>query len=185
MKNIIIGTAGHIDHGKTTLIKALTGRDTDTLAEEKKRGISINLGFTYFDLPSSKRAGIVDVPGHEKFIKNMLAGAAGIDIVLFVVASDEGVMPQTIEHLDILSFLNIKKGIIVLTKSDTVDDEFKQLVKEDIREKTKGTFLDDADIVEVDSISKNGIDELIKKIDCISNDIEDKYEHSPARLNID
>ena len=185
MKNIIIGTAGHIDHGKTTLIKALTGRDTDTLAEEKKRGISINLGFTYFDLPSSKRAGIVDVPGHEKFIKNMLAGAAGIDIVLFVVASDEGVMPQTIEHLDILSFLNIKKGIIVLTKSDTVDDEFKQLVKEDIREKTKGTFLDDADIVEVDSISKNGIDELIKKIDSISNDIEDKNEHSPARLNID
>ena len=185
MKNIIIGTAGHIDHGKTTLIKALTGRDTDTLAEEKKRGISINLGFTYFDLPSSKRAGIVDVPGHEKFIKNMLAGAAGIDIVLFVVASDEGVMPQTIEHLDILSFLNIKKGIIVLTKSDTVDDEFKQLVKEDIREKTKGTFLDDADIVEVDSISKNGIDELIKKIDSISNDIEDKNEYSPARLNID
>ena len=185
MKNIIIGTAGHIDHGKTTLIKALTGSDTDTLAEEKKRGISINLGFTYFDLPSSKRAGIVDVPGHEKFIKNMLAGAAGIDIVLFVVASDEGVMPQTIEHLDILSFLNIKKGIIVLTKSDTVDDEFKQLVKEDIREKTKGTFLDDADIVEVDSISKNGIDELIKKIDSISNDIEDKNEYSPARLNID
>ena len=185
MKNIIIGTAGHIDHGKTTLIKALTGRDTDTLAEEKKRGISINLGFTYFDLPSSKRAGIVDVPGHEKFIKNMLAGAAGIDIVLFVVSSDEGVMPQTIEHLDILSFLNIKKGIIVLTKSDTVDDEFKQLVKEDIREKTKGTFLDNVDIVEVDSISKNGIDELIKKIDSISNDIEDKNEHSPARLNID
>ena len=185
MKNIIIGTAGHIDHGKTTLIKALTGRDTDTLAEEKKRGISINLGFTYFDLPSSKRAGIVDVPGHEKFIKNMLAGAAGIDIVLFVVSSDEGVMPQTIEHLDILSLLNIKKGIIVLTKSDTVDDEFKQLVKEDIREKTKGTFLDNVDIVEVDSISKNGIDELIKKIDSISNDIEDKNEHSPARLNID
>ena len=185
MKNIIIGTAGHIDHGKTTLIKALTGRDTDTLEEEKKRGISINLGFTYFDLPNNKRAGIVDVPGHEKFIKNMLAGASGIDIVLFVVASDEGVMPQTIEHLDILSFLNIKKGIIVLTKSDTVDDEFKQLVKDDIREKTKGTFLEDADILEVDSISKNGIDELIKRIDNISNDIEEKNENSPARLNID
>ena len=185
MKNIIIGTAGHIDHGKTTLIKALTGRDTDTLEEEKKRGISINLGFTYFDLPNNKRAGIVDVPGHEKFIKNMLAGASGIDIVLFVVASDEGVMPQTIEHLDILSFLNIKKGIIVLTKSDTVDDEFKQLVKDDIREKTKGTVLEDADILEVDSISKNGIDELIKRIDNISNDIEEKNENSPARLNID
>ena len=185
MKNIIIGTAGHIDHGKTTLIKALTGRDTDTLEEEKKRGISINLGFTYFDLSNNKRAGIVDVPGHEKFIKNMLAGASGIDIVLFVVASDEGVMPQTIEHLDILSFLNIKKGIIVLTKSDIVDDEFKQLVKDDIREKTKGTFLEDVDILEVDSISKNGIDELIKKIDSISNDIEEKNENSPARLNID
>ncbi|WP_296647287.1 selenocysteine-specific translation elongation factor [Romboutsia sp. 13368] len=185
MKNIIIGTAGHIDHGKTTLIKALTGRDTDTLEEEKKRGISINLGFTYFDLPNSKRAGIVDVPGHEKFIKNMLAGASGIDIVLFVVASDEGVMPQTIEHLDILSFLNIKKGIIVLTKSDTVDDEFKQLVKDDIREKTKGTFLENADILEVDSISKKGINELIKKIDIISNDIDEKNGNSPARLNID
>lgn len=185
MKNVIIGTAGHIDHGKTTLIKALTGRETDTLEEEKRRGISINLGFTYFDLPSNKRAGIVDVPGHEKFIKNMLAGAAGIDIVLFVVASDEGVMPQTIEHLDILSFLNIKKGIIVLTKCDVVDNEFIELVKEDIREKTKGTFLENSEIVEVDSISKNGVSELIKKIDDISNEIDDKNENSPARLNID
>ena len=185
MKNVIIGTAGHIDHGKTTLIKALTGRETDTLEEEKRRGISINLGFTYFDLPSSKTAGIVDVPGHEKFIKNMLAGAAGIDIVLFVVAGDEGVMPQTIEHLDILSFLNVKKGIIVLTKCDVVDNEFIELVKDDIREKTKGTFLDNAEIVEVDSISRNGIDNLVKKIDDMSNDIDDKNENSPARLNID
>ena len=185
MKNVIIGTAGHIDHGKTTLIKALTGRETDTLEEEKRRGISINLGFTYFDLQSNKRAGIVDVPGHEKFIKNMLAGAAGIDIVLFVVAGDEGVMPQTIEHLDILSFLNVKKGIIVLTKCDVVDNEFIELVKDDIREKTKGTFLDNAEIVEVDSISRNGIDNLVKKIDDMSNDIDDKNENSPARLNID
>ena len=185
MKNVIIGTAGHIDHGKTTLIKALTGRETDTLEEEKRRGISINLGLTYFDLPSNKRAGIVDVPGHEKFIKNMLAGAAGIDIVLFVVAGDEGVMPQTIEHLDILSFLNVKKGIIVLTKCDVVDNEFIELVKDDIREKTKGTFLDNAEIVEVDSISRNGIDNLVKKIDDMSNDIDDKNENSPARLNID
>lgn len=185
MKNVIIGTAGHIDHGKTTLIKALTGRETDTLEEEKRRGISINLGFTYFDLPINKRAGIVDVPGHEKFIKNMLAGAAGIDIVLFVVAGDEGVMPQTIEHLDILSFLNVKKGIIVLTKCDVVDNEFIELVKDDIREKTKGTFLDNAEIVEVDSISRNGIDNLVKKIDDMSNDIDDKNENSPARLNID
>lgn len=185
MNNIVIGTAGHIDHGKTTLIKALTGRETDTLAEEKKRGISINLGFTYFDLPNNKRAGIVDVPGHEKFIKNMLAGACGIDIVLFVVAADEGVMPQTIEHLDILTYLNIKNGIIVLTKCDTVEDEFIELVKEDIKERTINTFLENAEIIEVDSISKRGIKDLINKIDNMSNDVEYKNESSPARLNID
>lgn len=185
MNNIVIGTAGHIDHGKTTLIKAITGRDTDTLAEEKKRGISINLGFTYFDLPSGKRAGIVDVPGHEKFIKNMLAGACGIDIVLFVVAADEGVMPQTVEHLDILTFLNIKNGIIVLTKCDTVDEEFIELVKEDIKEKTKNTFLENANIIQVDSISKKGIEDLVAKIDYMSKEVEAKNENSPARLNID
>lgn len=185
MKNIIIGTAGHIDHGKTTLIKALTGRETDTLAEEKKRGISINLGFTYFDMPSNKRAGIVDVPGHEKFIKNMLAGASGLDMVLLVVAADEGVMPQTVEHMDILTFLNIKKGMIVLTKSDTVDEDFKELVKEDIKEKVKGTFLEDAETIEVDSISKKGLDELITKIDKMTDEIEDKNLEAPARLNID
>ncbi|KGJ50882.1 translation elongation factor [Clostridium sp. NCR] len=185
MKNVIIGTAGHIDHGKTTLIKALTGRETDTLAEEKKRGISINLGFTYFDLPSNKRAGIVDVPGHEKFIKNMLAGASGLDMVLLVVAADEGVMPQTVEHMDILTFLNIKKGMIVLTKSDTVEEDFRELVKEDIREKVKGTFLEDAEIIEVDSISKKGLDNLINKIDKMTDEIEDKNLDNPARLNID
>ncbi|MFR0018537.1 MAG: selenocysteine-specific translation elongation factor [Paraclostridium sp.] len=185
MKNVIIGTAGHIDHGKTTLIKALTGRETDTLAEEKKRGISINLGFTYFDLPSNKRAGIVDVPGHEKFIKNMLAGASGLDMVLLVVAADEGVMPQTVEHMDILTFLNIKKGMIVLTKSDTVEEDFRALVKEDIREKVKGTFLEDAEIIEVDSISKKGLDNLINKIDKMTDEIEDKNLDTPARLNID
>lgn len=185
MKNVIIGTAGHIDHGKTTLIKALTGRETDTLAEEKKRGISINLGFTYFDLPSKKRAGIVDVPGHEKFIKNMLAGASGLDMVLLVVAADEGVMPQTVEHMDILTFLNIKKGMIVLTKSDTVDDDFRELVKEDVREQVKGTFLEDAEMIEVDSISKRGMDELIAKIDKMTDEIEGKDLDTPARLNID
>lgn len=185
MKNIVIGTAGHIDHGKTTLIKALTGRDTDTLAEEKKRGISINLGFTYFDLPSKKRAGIVDVPGHEKFIKNMLAGASGLDMVLLVVAADEGVMPQTVEHLDILSFLDTQKGIIVLTKCDTVENEFIELVKEDILDKVKGTFLENTEIIEVDSVSKKGINELINKIDEISGEIDGNNENSPARLNID
>ncbi|MCR8746539.1 selenocysteine-specific translation elongation factor [Romboutsia lituseburensis] len=185
MKNIVIGTAGHIDHGKTTLIKSLTGRDTDTLAEEKKRGISINLGFTYFDLPSNKRAGIVDVPGHEKFIKNMLAGASGLDMVLLVVAADEGVMPQTVEHLDILSFLDTQKGIIVLTKCDTVEDEFIELVKEDIIEKVKGTFLENAEIIQVDSVSKKGINNLINKIDELSDEIDGNNENSPARLNVD
>lgn len=185
MKNIVIGTAGHIDHGKTTLIKALTGRDTDTLKEEKKRGISINLGFTYFDLPSKKRAGIVDVPGHEKFIKNMLAGASGLDMVLFVVSADEGVMPQTVEHLDILKFLEVENGIIVLTKCDTVDDELIELVKEDIKEKIKGTFLEDAKIIEVDSLSKRGIKELISSIDILTQEIQGNDINSPARLNID
>ena len=185
MKHIIVGTAGHIDHGKTTLIKALTGRETDTLDEEKKRGISINLGFTFFDLPSNKRVGIVDVPGHEKFIKNMLAGASGLDMIMLVVAADEGVMPQTVEHIDILSYLNIKNGIVVMTKSDMVDDDFRELVKEDVKDKLKGTFLEDAEILEVDSVSKRGIPELIQKLDEMSDVVEEKNENSPARLNID
>lgn len=185
MKNVILGTAGHIDHGKTTLIKALTGRETDNLKEEKQRGISINLGFTYFDLPSKKRVGIVDVPGHEKFIKNMLAGACGIGIVLLVIAADEGVMPQTIEHLDILNYLDVKKGIIVLTKCDLVDEEFIELVKDDVREKTKGLFIEGAPIVEVDSVSRRGLDELVQKIDEISEDIEDKKTDAPSRMSID
>ena len=185
MKNVILGTAGHIDHGKTTLIKALTGRETDNLKEEKQRGISINLGFTYFDLHSKKRVGIVDVPGHEKFIKNMLAGACGIDIVLLVIAADEGVMPQTIEHLDILNYLDVKKGIIVLTKCDLVDEEFIELVKDDIREKTKGLFIEGAPIVEVDSVSRRGLDKLVQKIDEISEDIEEKKTDAPSRMSID
>ncbi|MFR4668782.1 MAG: selenocysteine-specific translation elongation factor [Intestinibacter bartlettii] len=185
MKNVILGTAGHIDHGKTTLIKALTGRETDNLKEEKQRGISINLGFTYFDLPSKKRVGIVDVPGHEKFIKNMLAGACGIDIVLLVIAADEGVMPQTIEHLDILNYLDVKRGIIVLTKCDLVDEEFIELVKDDIREKTKGLFIEGASIVEVDSVSRRGLDKLVQKIDEISEDIEEKKTDAPSRMSID
>lgn len=185
MKNIVIGTAGHIDHGKTTLIKALTGRDTDTLAEEKKRGISIDLGFTYFDLPSNKRAGIIDVPGHEKFIKNMLAGASGIDIVLLVISAEEGIMPQTVEHLDILNFLNVKNGIVVLTKCDNIDEELLDIIKEDISEKIQGTFLENSKVLEVDSISRKGIDELILNIDKLSKCIENDNENLPPRLNID
>ncbi|MCD5415261.1 MAG: selenocysteine-specific translation elongation factor [Clostridiales bacterium] len=185
MKNIIIGTAGHIDHGKTTLIKALTGRNTDRLKEEIKRGISIDLGFTYFDLPSGKRAGIIDVPGHEKFIKNMLAGIGGIDIVMLVIAADEGIMPQTKEHLDILSILEIKKGIIVLTKSNMVDKEWIELVKEEIKIEVKDTFLENTNIISVDSIEGEGISDLIKEIDVITTETESRDTEAFARMSID
>ena len=124
MKNIIVGTAGHIDHGKTTLIKALTGRNTDRWEEEQRRGITIDLGFTYFDLKNGDRVGIIDVPGHEKFINNMVAGVVGMDLVLLVVAADEGIMPQTREHMDILGLLGIKKSILVINKCDLVDEEW-------------------------------------------------------------
>ncbi|WIF94444.1 selenocysteine-specific translation elongation factor [Caminicella sporogenes] len=185
MKNIIIGTAGHIDHGKTTLIKALTGIETDRLKEEKKRGITIDLGFAFFKLPNGRRAGIVDVPGHERFIKNMLAGASGIDLVLFVIAADEGVMPQTQEHLDILSYLDVKKGIIVLTKCDLVDEEWIKLVAEDIKERVKGTFLEDAPIVEVSSINGKGLDKLKSIIMEMTEEVEEKKCNVPCRLPID
>ena len=185
MKNVIIGTAGHIDHGKTTLIRALTGHETDRLGEEKKRGISIQLGFTYFDLPSGRRAGIIDVPGHERFVRNMLTGVGGMDIVMLVIAADEGVMPQTKEHLDILSLLKIKKGIIVITKSASVDEEWLELVKEDIRGKVEGTFLENSEIVAVDSIEGTGIDELINKIDKLTEETGSRDINAPARMPID
>nr|WP_110939344.1 selenocysteine-specific translation elongation factor [Geosporobacter subterraneus] len=185
MKNVIIGTAGHIDHGKTTLIKALTGTDTDRLLEEKKRGITIDLGFTHFDLPSGRRAGIIDVPGHERFIKNMLAGVGGIDIVLLVIAADEGFMPQTQEHLDILSILDVKKGIIVITKVDLVDEEWLGLVQEEIREKVKDTFLKDAPMIPVSSTKGLGLDELVRRIDLYTEETEEKNTSIPFRLPID
>ncbi len=185
MKHIIIGTAGHIDHGKTTLIKALTGRETDTLAEEKKRGISINLGFTYFDLPSGRRAGIVDVPGHEKFIKNMLAGVGGIDIVLLVIAADEGIMPQTKEHLNILKLLDIKKGIVVITKKDMVDDEWYGMVLEDVKEEVSHTFLKDCPIVGVSSITGEGLKELTALIDKETEEVPARDTTEDFRLPVD
>lgn len=185
MKNVIIGTAGHIDHGKSTLIKALTGSDPDRLKEEKKRGITIDLGFAEFILPSGKRAGVVDVPGHEKFIKNMLAGIGGIDIVLLVIAADEGVMPQTKEHLDILSILGIEKGIVVLTKTDMVDEDWLMLVKDDISEKLKGTFLEDAKMMEVSAIEGIGLKELAGEIDKQTDDMVERNTNMPARIPID
>lgn len=185
MKHIIIGTAGHIDHGKTTLIKALTGRETDTLKEEQDRGISINLGFTYFDLPSGRRAGIIDVPGHEKFVKNMLAGISSIDVVLLVIAADEGIMPQTREHFEILQLLNIKKGIVVLTKADLVDSDWIEMITEDIKEEFKGTFLQNAPIHAVSSKNKQGFEELIRDIDKITEEIEPKDTEGHFRLPVD
>lgn len=185
MKNIIIGTAGHIDHGKTTLIKALTGRNTDRLKEEQKRGISIELGFTYFDLPSGRRAGIVDVPGHEKFIKNMLAGVIGIDIVILVIAADEGVMPQTKEHLDILNLLGLKNGIVALTKIDLVEEEWRELVVEEIRENLKGTFLENSPVIPVSSTDGVGIDEIVNTIDKMTDKIPDRDITEIPRLPID
>ena len=156
----IIGTAGHIDHGKTSLIKALTGQDTDRLKEEKERGISIDLGFAHFDLPDGPQAGVVDVPGHERFIKNMLAGAHGIDLVLFTVAADDGVMPQTEEHLDIVHLLGVKMAIFAITKADLVSSERIQEVEEEITILTLGTVLEDAPIVPVSSVTGQGLTEL-------------------------
>ena len=185
MKNIIIGTAGHVDHGKTCLIKALTGTDTDRLAEEKKRGITIDLGFAFLDLPGGEKAGIVDVPGHGKFIKNMLAGASGMDMVLLVVAADEGVMPQTKEHLGILSLLDVQKGIVVLTKSDLVDDEMMEIVRYDIECELKDTFLKNAPVIPVSAFKGDGIKELQSLIADIAQDVRQKDVQKPFRLPID
>ena len=153
----IIGTAGHIDHGKTWLVKALTGTDTDRLAEEKRRGITIENGFAFLKFPDGREAGIIDVPGHERFIKNMLAGAGGIDIAMVVIAVDEGVMPQTREHLAILSLLGIQKGVLVLTKGDL---EWKKGLDQEIREFAEGTFLENADVVVTSAVDGRGIEEL-------------------------
>lgn len=186
MKHIIIGTAGHIDHGKTTLIKALTGRNTDRWLEEQKRGITIDLGFTYFDLPNGDRAGIIDVPGHEKFIHNMVAGVVGMDLVLVVIAADEGIMPQTREHLDILQLLGIEKSILVLNKCDLVEEEWLELMEEEIKEELSGTFLEHAPVVKVSSVTKTGISELIQEIvRMTSEEVEEKDIHTIPRLPID
>lgn len=149
MKDIVIGTAGHIDHGKTTLVKYLTGKDTDTLPEEKKRGITIDLGFSFLELPENKKAGIVDVPGHEKFIKNMTAGVSGIDYIILAVAADDGVMPQTEEHFNIIKLLGVKHGVIVLTKCDLASPEQKGKAKENIKNLLENSFLESSEILEV------------------------------------
>ncbi len=181
----IIGTAGHIDHGKTLLVKLLTGVDTDRLKEEKKRGISIELGFASITLPSGRRCGVVDVPGHERFIRNMLAGAGGIDLILFVIAADEGVMPQTREHLDILELLGVSQGVVALTKIDMVDADWLELVTSEIRDYLGKTVLRGAPVVPVSSMTGEGKDTLLRELDAQLDKLEQIQRGRFCRLPID
>ncbi len=188
MKNerrLIIGTAGHIDHGKTVLVKALTGRDTDRLAEEKERGISIDLGFAPFELSDGSQVGIVDVPGHENFVRNMLAGATGVDLALLVVAADDGVMPQTREHLAILDLLGVTRAVVGITKSDLVDEEMLSLVEDEVNELLLETALEGSPVVAVSAVTGAGIEELKAILERESAAVRFKDEAAPARLPID
>ena len=185
MKHVIIGTAGHVDHGKTLLVKALTGIDTDRLMEEKKRGITIELGFAHLDFDNGLQAGIVDVPGHEKFIKNMLAGAGGIDLAMLVVAADEGFMPQTVEHLEILSLLGIKDGLVVITKCDMVEPDWVEMIQEDIAGRVEGTFLEGKPVFQVSAYTGQGIPELRQALGELVRKVEEKSLRTPFRLPID
>lgn len=180
-----MGTAGHVDHGKTALIKALTNVDCDTHDEEKRRGITINLGFTYLDLPSGASIGIIDVPGHKDFIHTMVGGVSGIDFVLLVIAADSGIMPQTLEHFNILEVLGIKKGIIVLTKIDLVDEDLLTLALEEIHNFVKDTFLENVPIIKVSSIKGTGINELKQVIENTSSEVDDREKGQFFRMYID
>jgi selenocysteine-specific elongation factor len=185
MKHVIIGTAGHVDHGKTSLIQALTGTNTDRLKEEQERGMTIDIGFAALKLPDGTIAGIVDVPGHERFLKNMLAGAGGVDVVMLVVAADESVMPQTVEHLDILRILDVKVGVVVLTKCDLVEKDWADAVEEDVRGHLAGSFLAAAPILRVSSTTGKGIDALKRALLSAVGRTEVRNASLPARLPID
>ncbi|MFN7993165.1 MAG: selenocysteine-specific translation elongation factor [Bryobacteraceae bacterium] len=185
MKNIIAGTAGHIDHGKTALVKALTGIDADRLEEEKRRGITIDIGFAHLQLTPSLRIGFVDVPGHERFVKNMLAGVGGIDLVLFVIAADESIKPQTREHFDICRLLGIPQGIIALTKADLVDPEIQELVRLEVEEFVAGSFLEGAPIVPVSSATGAGLDELRRELQRVASTVPEKSAAGHFRLPLD
>ncbi len=185
MKQLILGTAGHIDHGKSSFVKALTGTDPDRLKEEKRRGITIELGFASFLLPGGRRLGIVDVPGHEKFVKNMVAGASGIDLVALMVAADEGVMPQTREHLEICTLLGITHGLVVLTKIDLVDEEMLELAREDVADVVRGTFLEEAPVLPVSSVTGQGLNRFPELVESITGDMPEKYRSGIFRLPVD
>ncbi len=185
MKHLILGTAGHIDHGKTSLVKALTGIDTDRLKEEKARGITIELGFAHLELPDGIRLGIVDVPGHERFVRTMVAGVGGMDLVMLVIAADEGIMPQTREHLDILRLLGVKCGLVALTKSDLVDPEWLELVTEEVREFTVGSFLEGATICAISSRTGQGLDELKRELARLAGVVAEKRREGQFRLPVD
>jgi selenocysteine-specific elongation factor len=185
MKHIIVGTAGHIDHGKTALVKALTGIDADRLEEEKRRGITIDLGFAHLQLTPSLRLGFVDVPGHERFVKNMLAGVGGIDLVLFAIAADESIKPQTREHFDICRLLEIPRGVIALTKADLVDDEILALVRAEVQELVAGSFLEGAPMVPVSSVTGAGLEELRKELARVAAEAPEKDASGHFRLPID
>lgn len=185
MRHLVLGTAGHIDHGKTALVRALSGVDTDRLPEEKARGISIDLGFASLVLPGGERVAIVDVPGHERFIKNMLAGSTGVDAVLLVVAADEGVMPQTTEHLDILSLLGLERGVVALSKCDLVDEEWLELVEEDVRAAVAGTFLAGAPVQRVSSVTGEGLPELLGAIAAVLDGLPERPRDALPRMPVD
>jgi len=184
-RHYLVGTAGHVDHGKTELIRALSGIETDRLKEEKQRGISIELGFAHMTLPSGRQIGIVDVPGHERFVRQMLAGASGMDVVLLVIAADEGIMPQTQEHLDILTLLEIPNGIVVINKADLVDEEWLDLMEEEIRESLRETAFHEAPICRVSALTGAGIPQLSQTIDGLLSVIEGKKSTGPVRMPID
>ncbi len=185
MKQIILGTAGHVDHGKTSLVKALTGVETDRLKEEKERGITIELGFASLSIGKDINIGIVDMPGHEKFVKNMVAGSSGIDFVVMTIAADEGVMPQTREHMEICSLLGIEHGLIALTKTDLVDDDLMELALEDISDYMQGTFLEEAPVVPVSSITGEGLDDFLSTLEQVCNQVPERSFSSIFRLPVD
>ena len=185
MPSLVLGTAGHIDHGKSALVKALTGTDPDRLPEEKERGVTIELGFARLALPSGRTMGVVDVPGHEKFVRQMVAGATGIDVVMLVVAADDGVMPQTREHLAIIDLLGISEGVVALTKSDLADADWIELVRGDVERLLEGTTLEGAPIVAVSAKTGAGLDELLSTLDTLAGETKARQANLTMRLPVD